>query len=86
MTVRPLPTDFLRNLLFAEVLVNPHASTPFGVRFGGDRPGPSALFTGPSKTIDAVSRRLIKLPTLPSAHFTVDLEKSISGLIGSEIF
>jgi hypothetical protein len=65
MTVRPLPTDFLTDLPFAEVLVNFNSSMPYGVRFGGDRPGPNALFAAPATIIDAVSRRLIKLPTLP---------------------
>jgi hypothetical protein len=65
MTARPLQIDFLKDLPFAEVLVNPHARIPYGVRFGGDRPGPSALFTAPSTTIETVARRMIKLPTLP---------------------
>ena len=65
MTVRPLPTDFLTDLPFAEVLVNSNSSMPYGVRFDGDRPGPNALFAAPATIIDAVSRRLIKLPTLP---------------------
>jgi hypothetical protein len=55
MTARPLQIDFLKDLPFAEVLVNPHARIPYGVRFGGDRPGP----------IETVARRMIKLPTLP---------------------
>lgn len=61
----PLPKHFLRDVSFADVLADQQAGLTFGYRFGGDRPGPNALFVAWSPTIDAVSRRLVTLPTLP---------------------
>ena len=61
----PLPTQFVQDATFADVLIDPRFGKNFGYCFGGDRPGPNAMLAAWSPTIDAVARRLILLPTLP---------------------
>jgi hypothetical protein len=65
MSAAPLPTHFMGELNFADVLTDPQTDRVFGYCIGGERPGPNALFGTWSPTVAEVAQRLIQLPSLP---------------------
>lgn len=50
---------------FVEILTAPITGNAIGYGFGGSLPGPNALVAGDAALIEALSERLLRLPTLP---------------------
>lgn len=50
---------------FVEALTADTSGEFIGYRFGGGRPGPNALIAADARLIEALSDRLVSLPTLP---------------------
>ena len=60
-----LAVETMKECPFVEVLTAEVSGAEIGFRFGGNYPGPNALIAGDVALIDALSDRLLALPTLP---------------------